>query len=135
MVLEDSFMIQSEMQANTSSVTGEGTGNAADLDNEDCTTGLVRKVRRVLLDNMDNIVVLFDFASGVTGTYATALGLSVQLTNYQERVLSPEDLDEAQLQFLASATDNRFQGYLTVISGTVVNGVRVSIEYYDDISP
>lgn len=136
MVLEDSFMIQAEMQSQTSSVTGETSANAQDLDNEDTTTGLWRKIRRILLDNMDNIVVRIDFGTGITGTWATALGFSVELTNYQERALSPEDLDEAQAKFLASATDNRFQAYLTIISGAAVtNGVRVTIQYYDDISP
>ncbi len=132
MVLEDPFMINAEMQKKTTTVVGVGGGNEQTLDNEICTTGLWRKVRRILAENLDNAVVQVTLTTGAAGALAATAFYSFSLTQYQQRSWSPEDLKELTAKFLASATDNRIAA---VLSALAASGVRIRLEYFDDISP
>jgi len=132
MVLEDPFMIESEKKWKTTTVVGVGAGNEQTLDNEVCITGNWRKVRRILAENLDNAVVQVTLTTGAAGALAATALYSFSLTQYQQRAWSPEELEEMTVKFLASATDNRVAAVLDALAA---NGVRIRLEYFDDISP
>lgn len=140
MVLADARQIDAAKRMASTRVTVTTLATSAALDNEALrANGLARKVRRAVFANLDNILVMVHLAThDAAGANDADLGRRVFLANYGQFVWEPEKADETFLSFLGTATVRRLSAYLRNLDDTLappglVNGVRIEVDYYDDV--
>lgn len=144
MTLRDIVAIEAAMQIATvplaTPIVGLNLAGAQLIDNENTSPGLVRKVRRILFTNHDNAIRTVRLctcgaSAGVAGAAqagVAALGKEIPLSLYQQFAMNPEKPGECVLKMLSvTGAARRLGAYVS--SGAITTGIKVEIDYYDDL--
>lgn len=123
-------------------IVGVLIANSQLIDNENCRPGLTRKVRRFIIQNMDNDIRFIRFCTSalspaLCGAPTVAprvdLGIQYQLQNFQTLIIEPEHQGDDIVKMLSVlAAARRLGAYIPV--GPIITGILVTVDYYDDLT-
>ncbi len=139
MTLTESDAINAAMQHSTARITVTTLATSLAIDNEALVVGNTRKLRRLIIENLDNITCVLHLATqdAAAGNDAD-LPQKYMLSNYETKYIEPEKVDEYISKILGTTTVRRFAAYLRNMDDTgapagLTNGVRIVGDYYDDL--
>ena len=139
MTLTEPDAINAAMQHSTARIVATTLATSVAIDNEALVVGNTRKLRRLIIENLDNIICVFHLATQDAAAANDAdLPQKYALSNYETKYIEPEKVDEYMSKILGTATVRRFSGYVRNLDDSgapagITNGVRLLPDYYDDL--